>query len=120
MTPEEMIHANGAALAGAINAGDAAKAASLYTEDAALMPPGAPAQNGLESIEAFWTGAIEAGLTDLALETVEITHIDDDIVETGRLTARMGEAALAGKYIVHWKRTALGWQLHRDIWNTDA
>lgn len=120
MSVEETIRAQGAALAAAINAKDAAAAAELYTEDGAVLPPGAPIQKGIEAIRDFWTAAIEAGLTDLELETEEVTQVEDDAIEVGTLRGHMGATALSGKYIVHWKHSAQGWRLHRDIWNTDA
>ena len=120
MTAEETIRSRAAALAAAINRGDAEAAASLYTEDGELLPPGAPSQSGIDAIRTFWAGAIEAGLGDLALETREVVQFADDALETGILSARMGGEEIAGKYVVHWKHNAQGWRLHRDIWNADA
>ena len=43
----------------AFNAGDAATVASLYTEDAALYPPGGEHVDGRSAIQAVWHSAIE-------------------------------------------------------------
>jgi ketosteroid isomerase-like protein len=46
----------------AFNAGDGATVASLYTEDAALYPPGGERVDGRSAIQAFWQGAIDSGM----------------------------------------------------------
>src|SRR5690349_19670943 len=38
--------------------GDAATVAALYTEEAAILPPGAPIMKGRKNIEAFWKEAM--------------------------------------------------------------
>ena len=107
----------------AYNAGDAAAMAELYTEDGALLPPGAARVDGRDGIAALWQGYMDAGVQDLALETLEVEDRGDRASEVGtyRLTAPDGEGgrvAARGKYIVLWQRGDDGvWRLHRDIWN---
>lgn len=120
MSVQDTIRAKGAALADAINAGDAARAADHYTAYAALMPPGAPLQQGRDAIRTFWQGAIDAGLSNVVLAPDDIEAMESDAVETGVLTGTMGEARIVGKYVVHWRRDGAHWRLHRDIWNTDT
>jgi uncharacterized protein (TIGR02246 family) len=114
------IRETAAAMAAAINDKDAARVASFYTPDGAIMPPAAPQADGIAGIEGYWQAAIDAGLRDVALETVEVEAFGDTATETGRVTGRMGDTALAGKFVVIWKRQAGGWKLHRDIFNFDA
>ena len=116
----EEISRIGGALAAAINAGDAAAAAALYTEDAAILPPGAPRFDRAEGVEGYWRAGIEGGLHDLALTTLEVEAFGDTATEVGTVRARMGDTALAGKYVVIWKNTPSGWKLHRDIFNFDG
>ena len=61
----------------AFNAGDGKGVAELYTEDAALFPPGAERVDGKAAIAEFWQGAIDAGLADADLETVEVVEAGD-------------------------------------------
>ena len=107
----------------AYNGGDAAAMAELYTEDGALLPPGAERVDGREGIQALWQGYMDAGVRDLDLETVEVEDHGNAASEVGTytLTAPDGEGgrvAAEGKYIVLWRKGDDGvWRLHRDIWN---
>ncbi len=93
----------------AFNAGDGATVANLYSEDAALFPPGGERVDGRPAIQTFWQGAIDSG-SDVAGEVgVFILSVPGD----------SGVAKVAGKYIVIWKRFGHTWKLHRDIWNTN-
>lgn len=108
----------------AFNGKDAAAVAELYTEDAAIFPPDAPRIDGKEGIGKYWGGAIEAGLSDLALSAVEIEDSGNSAYEVGTFSLKApaeGGAStdVKGQYIVIWKKDADGkWRLHRDIWNT--
>ena len=107
----------------AFNAGDGKGVAELYTEDAALFPPDAERVDGKAAIAEFWQAAIDSGLTDADLETVEVVEAGDLAYEVGEvsLSAPGSDGArmpVSGKYIVVWQHgdddTRL---LHRDIWN---
>ena len=54
----------------AFNAGDAATVASFYSEDAALFPPGEDRVDGRPAIQAFWQGAIDAGMMMVDLSPI--------------------------------------------------
>ena len=107
----------------AFNAGDGKGVAELYTEDAALFPPDAERVDGKAAIAEFWQGAIDAGLADADLETVEVIEAGDLAYEVGEvsLSAPGSDGArmpVSGKYIVVWQRAGDDtWRLHRDIWN---
>ncbi len=102
--------------------GDAAGVAGLYTSDGQLLPTNSDFVTGSAAIQAFWQGAIDMGLTEARLETVEMDDCGDTVVEIGRYTlvAGGGQVADSGKYLVVWKKQDDEWKLHRDIWNTST
>jgi uncharacterized protein (TIGR02246 family) len=96
--------------------------AALYTEDAQLLPPGPAVVNGRGAIREFWADDIAA--SNMAFSIVaDAGGISGDWAwRSGawRGIAADGSTAATGKYLEVWRRTADGWQLHRDIWNVDA
>ena len=109
----------------AYNSGNAAGMAALYTVDAAVMPPDVARIDGREGIQAMWQGFMDAGITDLDLETVELDGGEGKASEVGTFSLKVpdgqgGTATATGKYIVLWQKGVDGvWRLHRDIWNGD-
>ncbi len=103
-------------------AGDSAKMASIYTEDAIVFPPGGERVSGRAAIAQFWGGFLNNGFKNLALKTLEVESQGDLAFEGGEVTfdipqkeGKVTKAAI--KYVVVWKRTQSGWHIHRDIWN---
>jgi uncharacterized protein (TIGR02246 family) len=106
----------------AFDKGDAAAVATMYAEDAVVLPPGHAMVRGRKAIEAFWKeAATQVG--DAKLVTV-------DVLPLGRRAAReIGTVTLetkaqppqqiVGKYAVVWRRVRGQWLLATDIWNTD-
>ncbi len=99
------------------NAGALAK---LYTQGGQLLPPGSEVVAGREGIQAFWQGALDMGLAEVKLDTVEVEGHRETAIEVGKYTllAAGGQVADAGKYLVIWKLDGRSWKLHRDIWNS--
>jgi ketosteroid isomerase-like protein len=95
--------------------------AALYTEDAQLLPPGPPVVNGRAAIKDFWANDIATSNSTFAITTDANGVAGDWAWRSGswRATAADGSGA-TGKFAEIWRRTASGWQLHRDIWNVDA
>ena len=106
----------------AFSRNDAADIAALYTEDAKLLPPGAPMMTGKQAVQSFWQAAMDMGITDAKLETVELESQGNLASEIGRftLTIQQESTKMEGKYVVVWKKEDEDWKLHFDIWNTDA
>src|SRR5512134_447943 len=113
------IEAGNRAFTAAFLSGDGAAIARLYTEDAQVIPPGAPVATGRPALAAFWRGTIESGIKGVALETTAVESAGDLAYETGtvQLTAKDG-AVTKARYVVVWKRVGKQWMLHRDIWNS--
>ncbi|MFN2453055.1 MAG: SgcJ/EcaC family oxidoreductase [Pyrinomonadaceae bacterium] len=109
----------------AFKRGDAAGIAALYTDEATLLPPDNPMMSGREAIQSFWQGAMNMGIKEAKLETVEVEVEGNLASEVGSfaLTVRpeSGEGTtLTGKYVVVWKNQGGTWKLHVDIWNTNG
>jgi ketosteroid isomerase-like protein len=102
------------------NGGDAAGLVHLYTENGQLLPPGSDLVTGAVAIQAFWQGAMDMGIKNARLETVEAEGHGDTAIEIGKylLSGETGNVMDRGKYVVIWKQVGGQWKLHRDIWNS--
>lgn len=99
--------------------GDASGMGEMYTEDAILLPAGAPRTEGRKAIEAYWAKNLGPGVEDVQLTTEDLEELGDDLVyEIGRYTTTPKDAApVSGHYVVLWKRVDGAWKLHVDIFN---
>jgi len=110
----------------AYNAGDGAAVAALYSEDAVLNAPGAPAARGNASIsEYFVKGAAATAAAGVALVdglTSEVGVSGDLAWQSGtfKITDKSGAAVDAGKYLTVFQRKDGKWIIIRDTWNSDA
>ena len=119
------LHRMNQEFAAAINARDAAKAASLYTVDAVIMPPNGDTVRGREAIQAYWQHEIEGGVTDVSVHSLATSS-------EGTLGYEVGAYHLAvkppsgppledrGKYVELLRREPDGvWRSIVGIWNSD-
>ncbi len=100
------------------NATAADSLATLYAEDAILVPPDAAIVEGREAIRAFWRDGIEGGITFERVRTV--AHGTSGWV-AGRyqLEATDEQAADSGKFLMTVERQAdRAWRITADSWNT--
>ena len=103
--------------------GDASITASVYAEDAVLLPPGGDNIHGKNAIEEFWGGVMASGAKEAKLNTVELSGSGDYIQEMGAgaliIQPEGGEPVEQKvKYVVVWKSTPDGWKYIWDIWNS--
>jgi ketosteroid isomerase-like protein len=85
-----------------------------------LLPPNSDFVKGTALIRAFWQGAINSGIKEAKLTTLEIEVHGQTALEVGQyfLWLEGGKVADQGKYIVIGKNDKGKWKLHRDIWNS--
>lgn len=118
----QQIDNTNAAFVAALRRGDSAGMAAVYTADGQLLPPGAPMMSGKAAIQAFWQGALDMGVADDALETLELDVHGDTAAEMGQgvLKTKAGQVIDTAKYIVLWKRENGAWKWYRDIYNSNG
>jgi uncharacterized protein (TIGR02246 family) len=106
----------------AFNKGDAAAVATLYSEDAYVLPPGSAMVKGRAAIEAFWRQAAQQ-MTDAKLTTLDVLPLGRSAArEIGTVTLKTKSQPpqeVVGKYVVVWRKIGRDWKLATDIWNTD-
>jgi uncharacterized protein (TIGR02246 family) len=101
----------------ASNHGDADALASLYADDAVLLPPDHEPVRGRAAIGDFWRQGTDEGLEVTTL-TVEVDGDLGYLVGRYHLPATDEEPADSGKYVMCLKRQRDGaWKLTADIWN---
>ena len=119
-TPKAAIEAANAKFSADFAKGDAAAVASHYSTTAWAFPPNGEITKGREAIGKLWKGAMDSGIKEVKLTTLEVEAHGDTAHEVGTyaLTGEGGKTVDTGKYVVVWKRQGGQWKLHRDIWNT--
>ena len=104
----------------AFNKGDAAAVATMYTEDAYVLPPGGDMVKGRSAIEAFWKQAAQQ-VGDAKLVTVDVLPLGRrGAREIGTVTLEtkgQPPQQLVGKYAVVWRQIRGRWLVATDIWN---
>jgi uncharacterized protein (TIGR02246 family) len=110
----------------AVRAGDAAALASLYAEDAILLPPqNMPMVKGRAAAEESFTIAIQMGWNDIVLTTIDVVRMGDMVCEIGTAESTTQPEGMdvikdSGKYLVIWKKDAAGaWKIYIDIWQSN-
>jgi uncharacterized protein (TIGR02246 family) len=106
----------------AFNRDDLEATASLFTEDAQILPQHGPVVSGPEGIRQF----LKDQMTPVvSFDTdSDMSLVRGDIgVEQGRYRVRdvrRGSDVEEGKYVHVWRRQGGEWKLYRMIYNTDV
>jgi ketosteroid isomerase-like protein len=110
----------------AYNAGNIDAIIPLYSEDAIVMPPGAPPAKGHAAIRQFLTkdiaGAKAAGVT-LVPGTVSDVGVKGDLAwHSGNYTVqnKAGATVDTGAFVEIWRKSGSKWVIIRDIWNSST
>ena len=109
----------------ALTAKDAEAAANLYAENASLLPPNEQIVTGRANIKAYWQGAIDAGILDASVKTIDAKSDGDLAYEIGTFTLRfLGEEndtiVEIGKYTEILERNAEGkWISTYGMWSSN-
>jgi ketosteroid isomerase-like protein len=109
----------------ALTAKDAVAAAILYDENASLLPPNEQIVTGRANIQSYWQGAIEAGIIDASVKTIDAKSSGDLGYEIGIFTLRFqgakGDTIVeTGKYIEILERNSEGkWISTYGMWSSN-
>jgi uncharacterized protein (TIGR02246 family) len=105
----------------AFNAGDAAKVASMYAEDAVAMPPNEPMVKGRSAIEAALKKDMAKGKVTLKFSPFESAVVGDRAYEAGTTAVTLPDGRTVNeKYVVLFRRVGNEWKIAYDIWNSDT
>ena len=116
---EQAIEAANEQFMEAFGQADAEAIVALYTNDAVLLAPHRDPLEGPEAVAGYLRGVIEQGLTEIDLETTQVTQHGDLAIEMGEYALFAGDRRTdQGKYLVVWKREGSTRRLHRDMMNT--
>ena len=119
----DAVRAGSRAWLDAVQRGDWHAVAALYTNDAVVMPPGAPEVIGREAIEAFFRSFPQ--VVACTTEDLDVETRGDLAFVRGRYTMTMriegSDVTDAGKYLEVRKRQPDGrWLLFRDAFSSNA
>ncbi len=110
----------------AANANDAAALAALHSEDARVLPPGAPAAEGRDAIEAHFKERFElASPSDFTITSTETRQLGDAHLDVGTYTmnatiAGTQEMSVSGNYVALVEEDTDGeWRISLQIFNEE-
>ena len=94
--------------------------ASLYAEDAVMLPPNAPAVFGRDAIRASFREMFAAQDLKVEIEALETVVEGDLAYVAGRYRMWTDDGTLVdrGKYLEIWRAVNGQWLIHRDIHNS--
>jgi uncharacterized protein (TIGR02246 family) len=106
---------------------DAAKTASFYAEDGALMPFNGPIVHGKANIEATWAGLMANPGFAIHFEptSIVVAKSRDIAYDIGTFELTMSDdkgksSVMVGKFLVAWQKQKNGeWKVAADCFNTD-
>jgi ketosteroid isomerase-like protein len=109
----------------ALVAKDAIAASLVYDENASLLPPNEPIISGRKNIQDYWQGAIDAGLIDASVQTIDAKSDGDLGYEIGyfelKFLGENGDTIIdIGKYTEILRRNAEGsWISTYGMWSNN-
>ncbi len=108
----------------AFNGRDTATLASLYADDAVLMPPGMPLVRGRAAVDAAAKSiAARGGLLHFDPPVVEVTgthaHAAGTYTVTVSAADAQGSMVFHAKYLTVFKRVGKDWKIAYDMQNAD-
>ena len=107
----------------AMERGDAAAVAELFTDDAKVIVSGFDGVvEGRAAIEKFWRSGLNGGVKGLRLTTLDLVGDGSLRIETGNyaVLGAGGSDLGRGRYLLVWKKEGSAWKIHRDVGTASA
>jgi uncharacterized protein (TIGR02246 family) len=116
------IEAANVQVSAAVDKGNCAAFAALYSPDGRVMLAGSDPIRGMEAIRKFCQEALDSGVAALGLKTIEVFGHGPTATEVGEyeLRDKAGKVVDHGKYIVVWQHADGKWKLLRDMSSTNV
>ncbi len=121
--PEAAIKAENVRWAEAFGRGDYEAIGRLYTEDGALLPPGANRVTGPRAIAEYFTKGYAGSKPDtVSFSNYEFYGNDQTVTEVSDAEIRDhgGKLKLRAKQTLIFLKQGGTWKLHRDMWSDYA
>jgi uncharacterized protein (TIGR02246 family) len=108
----------------AFNARDASKIASMYADDAVLMPPDRPMIRGRGNIEAYYAQQFRGMFSDMRVLPFESVIAGPVAYEAGLSTLVVPgpdgrPRTPVGKYVIIYRRVGQAWKIVYDVFSDD-
>lgn len=113
------------ALTAAFNEKDAAKAATLFSANAVVMPPNQATARSRDAVQQYYVGRFAEGASNLELEPKDISGVGTLAYASGdyRLNFEKGEGEEAardrGKFVWIFRKTNDRWLIEYVIFSSD-
>ena len=103
-----------------VEQGDSESIASLYAEDAKLLPPNMDIIEGKKTIQEFWQGAFDMGFNSYNPEMIEAESSGELGLFVGTYTiyGDGNQEIDKGKFLTVFKSIDGKWKIYRDIFNS--
>ncbi|MGZ3749718.1 MAG: YybH family protein [Mucilaginibacter sp.] len=103
--------------------GDSSLFLNSYALDACIMPANSPSLCGRDGELAFYKFVYKMGIRNIVFTPAGLFGLTDQYVtEQGKyeMFDANGKSLGKGKFLVLWKKTADGWKMYRDMFNSDT
>lgn len=103
-----------------VEQGDSESIASLYADDAKLLPPNMDIIEGKKTIQEFWQGAFDMGFNSYNPEMIEAESSGELGLFVGTYTiyGDGNQEIDKGKFLTVFKSIDGKWKIYRDIFNS--
>lgn len=110
----------------AVSKTDVEAAVAMYTADASLLWPDAPAAKGSDAVRATWTAVMKTpGLTlSVIPERIDVAAAGDVATDVGRVESEVttpnGPIKVVSKYLHVWHKVGNEWKLYYSMSNSNS